>query len=371
MLADVARALTEAEWQTRIPKDGRKVGVVVHHVASVYPLEIHLAQALAGGQPVTGVTVDDVNAMNAAHAIEYDAVTKEAALELLRRNSAVAAAAIRALSDEELEQAAPASLVLRRPAHVPVHARGPRRPPQLSPPRAHPRGVEALARSSSPERIRVHDERSAGVHSVQVQGSTSVKGRQQAMWASGDFAVIGTTLQIVGELLCEAVDLQAGERVLDVAAGNGNATLAAARRFAAVTSTDYVPALLERGRRRAEAEGFDVAFEVADAEDLPYPDASFDVVVSTVRRDVRSRPPAGRERDDARVSQGRTHRPGLLDPDRIPGAALSGWWPVTCPDPRGPLSTPVGHGGATSSTFSWARQRRPYLSPFRLPLSVA
>jgi ubiquinone/menaquinone biosynthesis C-methylase UbiE len=117
--------------------------------------------------------------------------------------------------------------------------------------------------------------------SVPVQGSTSVKGRQQAMWASGDFAVIGTTLQIVGELLCEAVDLQAGERVLDVAAGNGNATLAAARRFAAVTSTDYVPALLESGRRRAEAEGFDVAFKVADAEDLPYPDASFNVVLST------------------------------------------------------------------------------------------
>ncbi|HEV7501027.1 MAG TPA: class I SAM-dependent methyltransferase, partial [Vicinamibacteria bacterium] len=116
---------------------------------------------------------------------------------------------------------------------------------------------------------------------VPIQGSTSVKGRQQAMWASGDFAVIGTTLQIVGELLCEAVDLQAGERVLDVAAGNGNATLAAARRFAAVTSTDYVPALLESGRRRAEAEGFDVAFKVADAEDLPYPDASFNVVLST------------------------------------------------------------------------------------------
>ena len=117
--------------------------------------------------------------------------------------------------------------------------------------------------------------------SVQAQGSTSVKGRQQAMWASGDFAVIGSTLQIVGELLCEAVDLQAGERVLDVAAGNGNATLAAARRFAAVTSTDYVPALLESGRRRAEAEGFDIAFKVADAEDLPYPDAGFNVILST------------------------------------------------------------------------------------------
>ena len=109
----------------------------------------------------------------------------------------------------------------------------------------------------------------------------SLKTRQQAMWASGDFAVIGTTLQIVGELLCEAVDLRAAERVLDVAAGNGNATLAAARRFARVTSTDYVPALLERGRRRAEAEGLEVTFEVADAEALPYPPASFDVVLST------------------------------------------------------------------------------------------
>jgi ubiquinone/menaquinone biosynthesis C-methylase UbiE len=110
---------------------------------------------------------------------------------------------------------------------------------------------------------------------------TSVKARQQAMWASGDFAVIGTTLQIVGELLCEGVDVRAGERVLDVAAGTGNATLAAARRFASVTSTDYVPGLLERGRRRADAEGLDVTFEVADAESLPYPDAGFDVVLST------------------------------------------------------------------------------------------
>jgi ubiquinone/menaquinone biosynthesis C-methylase UbiE len=110
----------------------------------------------------------------------------------------------------------------------------------------------------------------------------AIKVRQQAMWASGDFAVVGATLQIVGELLNEAADVRTVHRVLDVAAGNGNATLAAARRFASVTSTDYVPALLDRGRRRADAEGFaNVTFEVADAEALPYPDASFDVVLST------------------------------------------------------------------------------------------
>ena len=110
---------------------------------------------------------------------------------------------------------------------------------------------------------------------------SSIKTKQQATWASGDFAVIGTTLQIVGETLAEAVDVRAGERVLDVAAGNGNATLAAARRFAEVTSTDYVPALLEKGKVRADAEGLNVTFEVADAEALPYQDGSFDVVLST------------------------------------------------------------------------------------------
>ena len=109
----------------------------------------------------------------------------------------------------------------------------------------------------------------------------AIKQRQQATWAAGDYAVIGTTLQIVGERLCESVDLRAGERVLDVAAGNGNATIAAARRFAEVTSTDYVPALLEKGRARANAEGLQVAFEVADAEALPFADSSFDVVLST------------------------------------------------------------------------------------------
>jgi len=109
-LAAFASALTEAEWHTRIPKDGRKIGVVVHHVASVYPLEIQLAQTVAGGQPVTGVTMKDVDDINAAHAKEHDGATKEATLDLLRRNSAAAAGAIRALGDAELDRAAPVSL---------------------------------------------------------------------------------------------------------------------------------------------------------------------------------------------------------------------------------------------------------------------
>ncbi|HEX9189960.1 MAG TPA: class I SAM-dependent methyltransferase [Vicinamibacteria bacterium] len=109
----------------------------------------------------------------------------------------------------------------------------------------------------------------------------AIKSRQRATWASGDFGQIGVRLQSVGESLCEAVDLRATDKVLDVAAGNGNASLAAARHFADVTSTDYVPALLEQGKRRAEAERLPIAFEVADAEALPFPTASFDVVLST------------------------------------------------------------------------------------------
>ena len=109
----------------------------------------------------------------------------------------------------------------------------------------------------------------------------AIKQKQQATWSSGDYALIGITLQIVGESLAEATNIRAGERVLDIAAGNGNVTLAAARRFADVTSTDYVPELLEKGRVRALAEGLPVNFRVADAEALPFEDGSFDVALST------------------------------------------------------------------------------------------
>jgi ubiquinone/menaquinone biosynthesis C-methylase UbiE len=109
----------------------------------------------------------------------------------------------------------------------------------------------------------------------------AIKARQQGTWGSGDYSVIGGTLQIVGEALCEALDLRAGSKVLDVAAGDGNVTLAAARRWCEVTSTDYVPALLEYGRARAAAYRLPVSFREADAEALPFPDQTFDVVVST------------------------------------------------------------------------------------------
>jgi ubiquinone/menaquinone biosynthesis C-methylase UbiE len=109
----------------------------------------------------------------------------------------------------------------------------------------------------------------------------ALKMRQQAAWSSGNYAVVGTTLQIVGEQLCEALDLRAGSKVLDVAAGNGMVSLAAARRWCRVTSTDYVPALLENGRARAEAEGHRIEFMEADAENLPFDDGDFDTVLST------------------------------------------------------------------------------------------
>jgi len=114
-LAAFASTLTPADWQTRVPKDGRKVGVVVHHVASMYPIEIQLAQMVAAGTTVTGLTMDNIHEINAKHAIDNDAVTKEAALTLLAVNSAAAAAAIRTLGDEELDRAVPNSLYADAP----------------------------------------------------------------------------------------------------------------------------------------------------------------------------------------------------------------------------------------------------------------
>lgn len=114
-LADFASSLTTAEWETPVARDGRKIGVVVHHVASVYPIEIELAQTLAGGNPIKGVTAEVINDMNAGHAKENDAITREGALDLLRRNSAAAAAAIRALSDDQLDNSARVSLYADAP----------------------------------------------------------------------------------------------------------------------------------------------------------------------------------------------------------------------------------------------------------------
>ncbi len=119
------------------------------------------------------------------------------------------------------------------------------------------------------------------IETITTPNFDAIKGKQKAAWSSGDYSVVGTTLQIVGETLCEALDLRAGQRVLDVAAGNGNVSLAAARCFCDVTSTDYVPDLLERGRARAEADGLDITFREADAEALPFDDGAFDVVTSS------------------------------------------------------------------------------------------
>ena len=135
----------------------------------------------------------------------------------------------------------------------------------------------------NPQSTAVQSNSSASAKSVIPGGIdfTAIKQKQQATWTSGDYGSIGTRLQIVGELLAEAVDLRAGERVLDVAAGNGNATLAAARRFARVTSTDYVQELLDKGAQRAIANGLDIQFQMADAEALPFDDEAFDVALST------------------------------------------------------------------------------------------
>ena len=116
----------------------------------------------------------------------------------------------------------------------------------------------------------------------QAPNISAIKEKQQKTWTSGNYAMVGNLLVMVGEQLCEAVDLRAGEKVLDVATGSGNTAISAARRFCEVTGVDYVPELIEQAKSRAQAERLDVSFEVGDAEDVPYADASFDVVLSTL-----------------------------------------------------------------------------------------
>src|SRR5262249_54186396 len=172
----------------------------------------------------------------------------------------------------------------------------------------------------------------------------TIKRRQQGAWASGDYAVIGTTLQIVGETLCEAVDLRSNQRVLDVAAGNGNATLAAARRFAEVVSTDYVGALLERGRERAQADRLPVTFQEADAEALPFADGSFDVVLSTFG--VMFTPNQSKAASELmRVC--RPGRIGQLDVGELCRPAVQNNRQIRCTGPRREVAGVMGQQGAS------------------------
>ena len=185
----------------------------------------------------------------------------------------------------------------------------------------------------------------------------AIKQRQQATWSSGDYAVVGTTLQIVGENLAEAADVRAGERVLDVAAGNGNATLAAARRFARVTSTDYAPSLLDKGRARAQAEGLEVQFQVADVEALPFADAAFDVVLSTFGAMFAPDHERTAPRDAARDAPGRPHRPGQLDARQLHRPAVQGDRRARAAAGGREAARAVGHRGAPARRCS-ARRRR-------------
>ena len=199
----------------------------------------------------------------------------------------------------------------------------------------------------------------------------TIKSRQQAAWGSGDYALIGTTLQIVGEMLCEAVDLRSNQRVLDVAAGNGNATLAAARRFADVVSTDYVGSLLERGRERAKADRLPVTFQEADAEALPFADDSFDVVLSTFG--VMFTP----NQEQAASELIRVCRPGgkigmaNWTPDSFIGNLFKTIGKYVPPAPGMKLAGAVGQQGASRHLVRLEGDRRGGEQELRLPLQVA
>ena len=174
----------------------------------------------------------------------------------------------------------------------------------------------------------------------------TIKTRQQAAWASGDYAVVGTTLQIVGESLCEALDLEAGSHVIDIAAGNGNATLAAARRFCSVVSTDYVPSLLDKGRERAAAERLAVDFRIADAEALPFGDGEFDVALS-VFGSMFTPQHARAAAEMARVTRvRRPDRPRELDAGRLHRPVVQDDGQARAARGRAEVTGAVGHRGA-------------------------
>src|SRR5215213_2157842 len=158
--------------------------------------------------------------------------------------------------------------------------------------------------------------------------TSAIKERQQKTWTSGNYAMVGNLLVVMGEQLCDAVDLRAGEKVLDVATGSGNTALSAARRFCEVTAIDYVPELIEQAKSRAQAERLEVSFEVGDAEDLPYPDTSFDVVLSTLG--VMFAP----NQEKAAAEMLRVCRPGVRSgwptgPPRASSARCSALWAST------------------------------------------
>ena len=184
----------------------------------------------------------------------------------------------------------------------------------------------------------------------------AIKGRQQKAWSSGDYAIVGVTLQIVGETLCEAVDLRSGQRVLDVAAGNGNATLAAARRFAEVTSTDYVGSLLERGRERATADRLTVGVPRGRRRSAAVCGRELRRRAVDVRRDVYAEPAAGGGRNDPRVSSGRKDRPRKLDPGGFHRAVVQDHRQAFAAAVRRAVSGSVGHRAAPQQLV---RQRRP------------
>ena len=200
----------------------------------------------------------------------------------------------------------------------------------------------------------------------------AIKAKQNATWSSGDFGIIGTTLQIVGESLCEAVDLRAGSKVLDVAAGNGNCSLAAARRFCDVTSTDYVPALLEDGRRRAEADRLPIRFQVADAEALPFRRRIFRRRAVVVRRDVHAQPRARGRRTAACLPPRRKDRPGQLDARRLHRQAVRRHRPPRAAAPGAHAAVALGRGGLPGQAVSRFGVRHPHhAARFRLPLPSA